>query len=291
MGKISVAGNSKKEREDVVGLVTPRKDQKTHKNRDKDTQHGLNQPPSPTPKRPLNKAKGGCCCRVCLFTLGVVVVTILFAAFACFLDYQQGHGHLVDQTSRMSKELKDKSKYIVEVFYQTPQNLDRLIKGILKKGNTSEIRMGNETLHKEDSKVNIGSTIPGDKKENHEVEDDIGFSDIGQFFAGLMYDVGSIFAAELNESERVEVPVNADIDYPRTVEQEELEEKDEVFVSEEGIVGNDLNLNVFEFTTEKPIDWEEVFEDHEEMYIEEHSVKPVPRKEEFLDATSDKHDH
>merc|ERR1719431_1239057 len=260
-------------------------------NRDKDTQRGLNQPPSPTPKRPLNKAKGGCCCRVCLFTLGVVVITILFAAFACFLDYQQGHGHLVDQTSRMSKELKDKSKYIVEVFYQTPQNLDRLIKGILKKGNTSEIRMGNETLYKDDSKVNIGSTIPGDKKENHEVEDDIGFSDIGQFFAGLMYDVGSIFAAELNESERVEVPVNADIDYPRITDKEGLEKNDEVFLSEEGIVGNDLNLNVFEFTTEKPIDWEEVFEDHEEMYIEEHSVKPLPRKEEFLDATSDKHNH
>merc|ERR1712096_188379 len=130
---------------------------------------------------------------------------------------------------------KDKSKYIVEVFYQTPHNLDRLIKGILKKGNTSEIRMGNETLHKDDSKVN-GSTIPGDKKENREVEDDIGFPDIGQFFAGLMYDVGSIFAAELNESERVEVPVNADIDDPRTIDKEKLEEKDEVFLLEEGIV-------------------------------------------------------
>merc|ERR1719431_2541064 len=260
-------------------------------NRDKDTQRGLNQPPSPTPKRPLNKAKGGCCCRVCLFILGILVVTILFAAFACFLDYQQGHGHLVDQTSRMSKELKDKSKYVVEVFYQTPQNLDldRLIKGILKKGNTSEMRMGNETLHKDDSKVNNGSN-PGDKKENHEVEDDIGFSDIGQFFAGLMYDVGSIFAAQLNESERVEVPVNADLDDPRTVNKEELEVNDKVFLSE-GIVGNDLDLNVFEFTTEKPIDWEEVFEDNGEMYIEEHSVKLVPRKEEFLDVTSDKHDH
>merc|ERR1711970_243116 len=147
--------------------------------------------------------------------------------------------------------------------------------------------MGNETLYMDDSKVNGSNPYPGDKKENHEVEDDIGFSDIGQFFAGLMYDVGSIFAAELNESERVEVPVNADIDYPRTVDKEELEEKDEVFLSEEGIVGNDLNLNVFEFTTEKPIDWEEVFEDNGEMYIEEHSVKPVPRKEEFLDITSD----
>jgi len=283
MGKISIAGNSKKEREDVVGLVTPQKDKKTQKDRDEETQHGPNQPPSPTPRRPLNKAKGGCCCRVCLFTLGVFVVTILFAAFACFLDYQQGHGHLADQTSRMSKELKDKSEYIVEVFYQTPKNLDRLINGIWKKGNNSEIRMENETLHQDDSKVNNGSN-PGVKKENHEGEDDIIFPDIGQFFAGLLYDVGSIFAAEFNESERVNVSVNADTDDPRTVD------NDEVFLSEE-IVGNAPGLNVLEFTTEKTIDWEEAFEDNEEIYVDEYSANPVSRKEEFLNDTSDKHFH
>jgi len=288
MGKISVAANSKKEREDVVGLVTPQKEKKTHKDRDRETQHSLNQPPSPTPRRPLNKAKGGCCCRVCLFTLGVFVVTILFAAFACFLDYQQGHGHLADQTSRMSKELKDKSKYIVEVFYQTPKNLDRLMKGILKKDNNSEIRMENETLHQDDSKVFNGSN-PGDKNENHEGEDEIGFPDIGQFFAGLLYDVGSIFAAELNESEQVEVPVNANMYDPRTVDREELEDNEEVFLSEE-IVGNVPDLNGFEFTTEKTINWEEAFEDNEEIYIDEYSANSVSRKEEFLNATSsDKH--
>jgi len=289
MGKISVAANSKKEREDVVGLVTPQKEKKTHKNRDRDTQHGINQPPSPTPRRPLNKAKGGCCCRVCLFTLGVFVVTILFAAFACFLDYQQGHGHLADQTSRMSKDLKDKGKYIVEVFYQTPKNLDILIKGILKKENNSEIRMENETLQQGDSKVFNGSNS-ANKKGNHEGEDDIGFPDIGQFFAGLLYDVGSIFAAELNESEQVEVPVIADMYDPRTVDKEELEDNDEVFLSE-GIVGNVPGLNGFEFTTEKTIDWEEAFEDNEEIYIDEYSANPVSRKEEFINATSDKHYH
>jgi len=289
MGKISVAANSKKEREDVVGLVTPQKEKKTHKDRERETQHSLNQPPSPTPRRPLNKAKGGCCCRVCLFTLGVFVVTILFAAFACFLDYQQGHGHLADQTSRMSKELKEKSKYIVEVFYQTPENLDRLIKGIMKKDNSSEIRMENETFHPDDSKVFNGSN-PGDKKENHEGEDDLGFPDIGQFFAGLLYDVGSIFAAEINESEQVEVPVNAEMHDPRTVVEEELEDNDEVFLSE-GIVGNVPGLNGFEFTTEKTIDWEEAFEDNEEIYIDEYSANPVSRKEEFFNATSDKHYH
>jgi len=284
MGKISVSANSKKEREDVVGLVTPQKEKKTQKD---STQHSLNQPPSPTPRRPLNKAKGGCCCRVCLFTLGVFVVTILFAAFACFLDYQQGHGHMADQTSRMSKEFKDKSKYIVEVFYQTPKNLDRLIKGILKKDNNSEIRMGNETLQQGDSKVFNGSN-PGDEKENHEGEDDIGFPDIGQFFAGLLYDVGSIFAAELNESEQVEVPVNADMYDPRTVDKEESEDND-VFLSEE-IVGNVPGLNGLESTTEKTVDWEEAFEDNEE-YIDEYTASPVSRKEEFLNVTSDKHYH
>jgi len=289
MGKISVTANSKKERGDVVGLVTPQKEKKMHKDRDRETHHSLNQPPSPTPRRPLNKAKGGCCCRVCLFTLGVFVVTILFAAFACFLDYQQGHGHLADQTSRMSKELRDKSKYIVEVFYQTPKNLDRLIKGVLKKDNNSEIRMEHETLHQGDSKVFNGSN-PGDNKENHEGEDDIGFPDIGQFFAGLLYDVGSIFAAELNESQHVEVPVNADMHDPRTVDKEELEEDDEVLLSE-GIVGNDPGLKGFEFTTEKTIDWEEAFEDNEEIYIDEYSANPVSRKEEFFNATSDKHYH
>jgi len=288
MGKISVAANSKKEREDVVGLVTPQKEKKTHKDRDRETQHGPNQPPSPTPRRPLNKAKGGCCCRVCLFTLGVFVVTILFAAFACFLDYQQGHGHLADQTSRMSKELKDKSKYIVEVFYQTPKNLDSLIKEIWKEGNNSDIRMGNETPHQDNSKVLNGSN-PGDKKENHEGEDDIGFPDIGQFFAGLLYDVGSIFAPELNKSERVEVPVNADMYDPRTVDKEELEDND-VFLSE-GIVGEVPGLNGFEFTTERTIDWEEAFEDNEEIYIDEYIANPVSSKEDFLNATSDKHYH
>jgi len=287
MGKISVAANSKKEREDVVGLVTPQKEKKTHKDRDRETQHSLNQPPSPTPRRPLNKAKGGCCCRVCLFTLGVFVVTILFAAFACFLDYQQGHGHLADQTSRMSKEFKDKSKYIVEVFYQTPENLDRLIKGILKKDN-SEIKMEKETFHQDDSKVFNGNN-PGVKKENYEGEDDIGFPDIGQFFAGLLYDVGSIFAAELDESEQVEVPVNAEMHDPRTVDKEEVEDND-VFLSE-GIVGEVPGLNGFEFFTEKTIDWEEAFEDNEEIYIDEYSANPVSSKEEFLNATSDKHYH
>jgi len=280
MGKISVAANSKKEREDVVGLVTPQKEKKTHKDRDRETQHSLNQPPSPTPRRPLNKAKGGCCCRVCLFTLGVFVVTILFAAFACFLDYQQGHGHLADQTSRMSKELEDKSKYIVEVFYQTPKNLDRLIKEIWKEGNNStEIGMGNETFHQDHSKVFNGSNS-GDEKENHEGEDedDIGFPDIGQFFAGLLYDVGSIFAAELNEREQV--PINADMHNPKTVDKEELEDYDEVFLSE-GIVPG---LNEFEFTTEKTMDWEEAFEDNEEVYIAEYSANPVSRKEEFPNA-------
>jgi len=289
MGKISVAANSKKEREDVVGLVTPQKDKKTHKDRDRETQHSLNQPPSPTPRRPLNKAKGGCCCRVCLFTLGVFVVTILFAAFACFLDYQQGHGHLADQTSRMSKDIKDKSKYIVEVFYQTPKNLDRLIKEIWKEGNISEILMENETLHQGESKVLNGSD-PGDKNEIHEGKDDIGFPDIGQFFAGLLYDVGSIFAAELNESEQVEVPENADMYVPRTDDKEVLEDNDEVFLSE-GIVGNVPGLNGFEFSTEKTIDWEEAFEDNEEIYIDEYSANPVSRKEEFINATSDKHYH
>jgi len=289
MGKISVAANAKKEREDVVGLVTPQKDKKTRKDRDRDTQHSLNQPPSPTPRRPLNKAKGGCCCRVCLFIMGIFVVTILFAAFACLLDYQQGHGHMADQTSRMSKEFKDKSKYIVEVFYQTPKNLDRLIKGILKKDNNSEIRMGNETIQQGDLKVFNGSN-PGDEKENHEGEEVIGFPDIGLFFAGLLYDVGSIFAAEINESEQVEVPVNAEMHDPRTVVEEELEDNDEVFLSE-GIVGNVPDLNGFEFTTEKTIDWEEAFEDDEEIYIDEYSANPVSRKEEFINATSDKHYH
>merc|ERR1719233_1462199 len=178
--------------------------------------------------------------------------------------------------------------YIVEVFYQTPKNLDKLIKGILKKDD-SEIRMEDETFHHDDSKVFNGSN-PGVKKGNHEGEDDIGFPDIGQFFAGLLYDVGSIFAAEINESEQVEVPVNAEMHDPRrTVDREELEDNEEVFLSEE-IVGNVPDLNGFEFTTEKTINWEEAFEDNEEIYIDEYSANSVSRKEEFLNATSsDKH--
>jgi len=287
MGKISVAGNSKKdkkEREDVVGLVTPQKDRKTHMNRDVETQHRPNHPPSPTPKRPLNKAKGGCCCRVCLFTLGVLVVMIVFAAFACFLDYHQGHGHLADQTSRVTKEFKDKSKHIVEVFYQTPDNFGRFLNGFWRKGNDSDIREENKS--KADMERNDGSSPVDVLEENHSG----GFQDFGQFFAGLLYDVGSIFAAELNDTKRVEISVDPDNDDSRTADEKILQQNDEVILSD-GVDKITSGRDVLVFPTEKEKEIEDD-KDNDEIYIDEYSVNPgVSTKEEFFEATRNKHDH
>jgi len=295
MGKISVAGNSKKERDDVVGLVTPQKDKKELKDKDVETQQHSDQPPSPTPKRPLNKVKSGCCCRVCLFSLGVFIVLVIFGALAGFLVYQQGHGHLADHAARMSKELKDKSAYIVEVFYQTPKNLDGLLNGILSKGNDSSIQNGN--VFKNDSESKNGSKPVDAKAGNHEEDAVVGFQGVGQFFAGILYDVGSIFAAEFNNTERVNDTERLQEDQFKTddetgvVESKVLEQNDDVVLSE-AFDSNVHGGDVFEPMTEKEFDIEE--EESEEVYLEEYTEKPGSSpsyEEEFIGASRNKHAH
>ena len=286
MGKISIARNSTKERDDVVGLVTPRKDKKVFKDKDVETRQHSDQPPSPTPKRPLNKAKSGCCCRVCLFSLGVLIVLIMFAAFACFLDYQQGHGHLADHTARMSKELKDKSAYIVEVFYQTPKNLDGLLNGSLSKGNDSSIQNGSELFENDSESKNWSKPVDANAKAGYHEEDAVvGFGGVGQFFAGILYDVGSIFAAEFNDTERVQDD-QFKADDTGVVESKVLEQNDDVVLSEA------FDSNAHEPMTEKEFDIEE--EESEEMYLDEYTVKPgssPSNKKEFIGASRNKHTH
>jgi len=296
MGKISVAGNSKKERDDVVGLVTPRKDKKVFKDKDVETQQDSNQPPSPTPKRPLNKAKSGCCCRVCLFTLGVFVVLIIFGALATLLDYQQGHGHLADHTARMSKELKGKSDYIVEVFYQTPKNLDRLLNGIWSEGNDTAVQRESK-LFKNDSESKNGRNPEYAKEGNNDEDAVVGFQGVGQFFAGILYDVGSIFVAEFNDTERVNETEQGQEDQFQidddtgVVESKELEQNDDIL--SEAFIRN-AHGDVFESTTEKEFDIEEAAEESDEMYPDEYTIKPGSRpskKEEFIGASRNKHVH
>ena len=83
MGKISLNVKSK-EADDIEGLM---KHLENSPSPTKTAQDDVSQHPSPTPKHPLTRTKAGCCRRVCLFSLGVLVVLILFVSTACLVDY------------------------------------------------------------------------------------------------------------------------------------------------------------------------------------------------------------
>ena len=122
MGKISLPAKSKKA-DDVEGLIMPSENSPTPKK----TAGKVSQHPSPTPKH-LTKTKAGCCRRACLFSLGLLVVLVLFVSTACLVDYQKGN--LATHTSQLPKEVKEfprqVGKYVVEVLYQTPKDLHRI---------------------------------------------------------------------------------------------------------------------------------------------------------------------
>jgi len=188
MGKISVTA-AKTKKDDVVGLITPVKS-KPGKN-DPLNSEAVQQPPSPTPKRPLATKKSGCCCRLCLFSLGVIVVILLCGAVACFIDYQQGT--LDAHAIKMQKDLKETGKYVVEILYQTPKDLHRIFDESLNwtKTNT-DTKNENEIF-----KNHEGSARSYDGNDAG-VED--GFQGVTQFFVDILNDVTSVFQSISGEA-------------------------------------------------------------------------------------------
>ena len=148
MGKISLPAKSKKA-DDVEGLIMPSENSPTPKK----TAGKVSQHLSPTPKH-LTKTKAGCCRRACLFSLGLLVVLVLFVSTACLVDYQKGN--LATHTSQLPKEVKEfprqVGKYVVEVLYQTPKDLHRIFNVALNwtrkndSGPTSKIIIGSQRL-------------------------------------------------------------------------------------------------------------------------------------------------
>jgi len=173
--------------------------------------------------------------------------------------------------------------------------LDGLLNGILSKGNDSSIQNG--SVFKNDSESKNGSKPVDAKAGNHEEDAVVGFQGVGQFFAGILYDVGSIFAAEFNNTERVNDTERLQEDQFKTddetgvVESKVLEQNDDVVLSEafdSNVHGGDM----FEPMTEKEFDIEE--EESEEVYLEEYTEKPGSSpsyKEEFIGASRNKHAH
>jgi len=183
MGKISVTA-AKTKKDDVVGLITPVKN-KPGKN-DSLYSEVVQKPPSPTPKRPLTTKKSGCCCRLCLFSLGVIVVILLCGAVACFIDYQQGT--LDAHAIKMQEDLKETGKYVVEILYQTPKDLHRIFDESLNwtKTNT-DTKLENEN---DFFKNHEGNALSYDGNDEG-IED--GSQGVTQFFVDILNDVTSVF--------------------------------------------------------------------------------------------------
>ena len=234
MGKISLNVKSKKA-DDVKGLMKHRENSPSPTK----TATVVSQHPSPTPKHPLTETKAGCCRRACLFSLGMLVVLILFVSTACLVDYQQGN--LATHTSQLPKEVKEfprqVGKYVVEVLYQTPKDLHRIFNVALNwtrkndSGPTSKIIIGSQRLAIKDE-ILLDQTEGELSSLYEEGKDDTvvvdGLEGVAQFFVGILNDVASMFAAtteeELKDSgsqPNVEITNNA-ID--RKVDEEESSE-------------------------------------------------------------------
>jgi len=289
MGKISLTAKSKNA-DDVEGLVKPcEKSPPPAK-----TAPDVSQHPSPTPKHPLTKRKAGCCRRACLFSLGVLVVLILFVSTACLVDYQQGN--LATHTSQLPKEVREfprqVGKYVVEVIQQTPKDLhglfDMALNWTRKKNDSdpapSKNNLGLQTLVLKDeilleqSNEDELSSLQDDGGNDDTVVDD-GLQGVALFFVGILNDVASMFTAtkeeELKDSgsppNNVEITNNA-ID--RKVNVEESSERIET--TQPGVIDIDDTRadqvdspGFFELTTENEDDWnEEVVKVMEEVYPE-----------------------
>jgi len=280
MGKITVTGNPKKEREDVVGLVTPRKDKKPPAT-NPEPQH--QQPPSPTPNHPVNRTKLGCCCRIFLLFVSIFVVFILFAVIACFIDYQQGN--ITIHSTKVSKELKDKSKYMIEVLFQTPSDLQRLFeKGRLYIENGSKV---NETLPTNNSGVNNNNNKTMGDRENIDGDVLFGLQELRQFVAGVVYDFGNIFVSEI-ENQLDDFPNSSNKDSYSTINTELVEDDDVILPSEQfGKNGDLLESNLKDDDRE-----EEAIETIEEVFTDETGkTLATSYKDEFLDEASLEHTH
>jgi len=200
MGKISVTA-AKTKKDDVVGLITPIKSKPGINARNAES---VQQPPSPTPKRPLTTKKSGCCCRFCLFSLGIFVVLFLCAAVACFIDYQQGtlNAHAI----KMQKELKETGKYVVEVLYQTPKDLHRIFDGSLNwtKKNINPKTEGKNKVFKNDDDEEVNAH--NDDGNDDGVED--GLQGVAQFFVDILNDVTSVFQSISGQANDTNLPSN-----------------------------------------------------------------------------------
>jgi len=278
MGKITVNANPKKEREDVVGLVTPRKDKEPPVT---NPEPHNQQPLSPTPNHPVNRTKSGCYCRIFLLFVSIFVVFILFAVIAYFIDYQQGN---ITINSKMSKELKDKSKYMVDVLFQTPNDLQRLFeKGKLYIENGSKV---NDTLQSNYSGENDVNQTMIDR-ENLDGDVLFGLQEIGQFVAGIVYDFGNIFVSGI-EDQLDDATNSINKDSYSTNDIEVVEEDNDAIHSSEQF---GRNRNLLESTHEDD-DREEEEETIEEVFADEAGRKlPTSYKDEFLVNASLKHAH
>ena len=284
MGKISLNVKSKKA-DDVKGLMKHRENSPSPTK----TAPVVSQHPSPTPKHPLTETKAGCCRRACLFSLGMLVVLILFVSTACLVDYQQGN--LATHTSQLPKEVREfpskVGKYAVEVLYQTPKDLHRIFNVALNwtrkndSGPTSKIIIGSQRLAITDE-ILLDQTEGELSSLYEEGKDDTvvvdGLEGVAQFFVGILNDVASMFAAtteeELKDSgsqPNVEITNNA-ID--RKVDEEESSESFEM--TQPGVINIDdshadqvHSPRFFEHTTENEDDWnDEVIKVMEEIYPE-----------------------
>jgi hypothetical protein len=208
MGKISLTAKSKKA-DDVEGLVKPSENSPPPAK----TAPDVSQHPSPTPKHPLTKRKAGCCRRACLFSLGVLVVLILFVSTACLVDYQQGN--LATHTSQLPKEVREfprqVGKYVVEVLHQTPKDLHRIFDMALnwtRKKNHSDPSTSKNNLGLQKLVLNEEILLDQTNEEelsriqeggNDDTVVDDGLQGVALFFVGILNDVASMFTATTEE--------------------------------------------------------------------------------------------
>jgi len=286
MGKITLAAKSKKA-DDVEGLVKPSETSPPPTK----TAPAVTQHPSPTPKHPLTKTKAGCCRRACLFSLGVLVVLILFVSTACLVDYQQGN--LATHTSQLPKEVREfprqVGKYMVEVLYQTPKDLHRLFEVALnwtRKKNDSDL--GRRNL--EAQKLALTEEILLDQSNEGESVVDDGLEGVAQFFVGMLNDVASMFAA--TPEEVPEVSPDGEITNNAIDRKVEVEESSERFVMTQSGVNTQADQvhspEFFEHTTENEDDWNnEVVKVMEEIYPDDGTSKVSSEKETFTNLLND----
>ena len=312
MGKIALPAKSKKA-DDVVGLLKPREDSLTPTKKAPDVlQH-----PSPTPKHPLTKTKAGCCRRAWLFSLGVMVVLILFVSTACLVDYQQGN--LATHTSQLPKEVREfprqVGKYVVEVLYQTPKDLHRIFDMALnwtrknesarprKKDRSPKFALNDEDLHEivlDQSKEDIESSVPNGelpKEGNDDTVVDDGLGEVAQFFVGIWKDVAGMFEAS-NEEELTDVEVTNNA-IKRKVDVEESSGRVEMtqpgFNIDDNLADQVHSPGFVEHTTENEDDWNnEVIKVMEEI-IDGGTTEIFSDKEKLKnllnDEGSEKHIH